>query len=282
MVAAVLAVLIGPAGCSPSTPPGDAPTASPMASPTPAPSDIPGSTPTPTPTPTPNPSGPPSPAPGPSPSAIPADLRGVDVERLPGSDRVVALTFDGGSGAAAVASILSTLQDKGVRATFFVTGEFARRFPGDVAAIVDAGHRIGNHSDTHASYPALLDVEIAADLAKAEASIVDAGGAAATPLFRFPFGDRTAADIRAVNHAGYLPVRWTVDTLGWKGTSGGITADAVLQRVLDTATPGQIVLMHVGAHPTDGSTLDADALPRMIDGLRALGYTFVALDALLT
>jgi peptidoglycan/xylan/chitin deacetylase (PgdA/CDA1 family) len=72
-----------------------------------------------------------------------------------------------------------------------------------------------------------------------------------------------------------------VDTLGWQGTSGGITAGIVLQRVLDTLTPGQIVLMHLGAHPTDGSTLDADALPQIIDELRARGYSFVTLDALL-
>lgn len=44
--------------------------------------------------------------------------------------------------------------------------------------------------------------------------------------------------------------------------------------------PGEIVLMHVGSHPTDGSTLDADALPRMIDDIRARGYSFVTLEAL--
>ncbi len=285
--ATALALLLGPTGCSPSAPP--APTASPSqtgaASPTPTPAAPPTPThqpsPAPSPSPSPAPSSSPSPAPSPSPSSIPADLLGVDVERLATSADVVALTFDGGSGDAGVASILSTLESRGVRATFFFTGEFARRFPGDVAAIVAAGHRIGNHSDTHAHYPQLLDVEITADLARAEASIVAAGSSAGKPLFRFPFGDRTAADIRAVNNAGYLPVRWTVDTLGWKGTSGGITAAVVVQRVLDTAAPGQIVLMHLGANPTDGSTLDADALPQIIDELRTRGYTFVTLDSLL-
>lgn len=52
-------------------------------------------------------------------------------------------------------------------------------------------------------------------------------------------------------------------------------------RVLAAATPGEIVLMHVGAHPTDHSTLDADALPAVITGLRERGYRFVTLDALL-
>jgi peptidoglycan/xylan/chitin deacetylase (PgdA/CDA1 family) len=51
--------------------------------------------------------------------------------------------------------------------------------------------------------------------------------------------------------------------------------------VLKAARPGEIVLMHVGAHPKDHSTLDADALPQVISGLRAKGYGFVTLEAVL-
>ena len=75
----------------------------------------------------------------------------------------------------------------------------------------------------------------------------------------------------------YVAVRWTVDTLGWKGTSGGMTADKVVERVVATASSGEIVLMHVGSHPTDGSTLDADALPTIISELRQRGYGFVTI-----
>jgi peptidoglycan/xylan/chitin deacetylase (PgdA/CDA1 family) len=73
-----------------------------------------------------------------------------------------------------------------------------------------------------------------------------------------------------------------VDSLGWQGRQGG-TRDAafVRDRVLNAATAGGIVVMHVGSHPTDRSTLDADALPAVIDGLRARGYTLVTLDVLL-
>jgi peptidoglycan/xylan/chitin deacetylase (PgdA/CDA1 family) len=213
---------------------------------------------------------------------VPTALLGTDWTRVPTTSKVVALTFDGGASDAGVPAILATLAAEDVRATFFVTGDFARRYPTRVAAIAAAGHRLGNHSDTHAHYPQLLDVEIAADLARAEEAIRAAsGGARARPLFRFPYGDRTAADIRAVNRAGYVPVRWTVDTLGWQGTTGDISAPVVLRRVLDTLTPGQVVLMHVGAHPTDGSTLDADALSQVIAEVRERGYGFVTLDALL-
>jgi peptidoglycan/xylan/chitin deacetylase (PgdA/CDA1 family) len=55
----------------------------------------------------------------------------------------------------------------------------------------------------------------------------------------------------------------------------------VVNRVLAAARPGEIVLMHVGSHPTDGSTLDASALPKVISGLRAKGYSFVTLESVL-
>jgi peptidoglycan/xylan/chitin deacetylase (PgdA/CDA1 family) len=211
----------------------------------------------------------------------PASLLGTDWDHLPTAELVVALTFDAGASDAGVGSILSTLATQDVRATFFLTGEFSRRYPAQVAAIAAAGHRIGNHSDTHEHYPALTDAEIAEDLATAEAAITAAGASGARPWFRFPYGDRTAADVRAVNAAGYVPVRWTVDTLGWKGTSGGQTAASVADRAVGAVRPGEIVLMHVGANPDDGTTLDADALPGVIDRLRAAGYGFVTLDAML-
>jgi peptidoglycan-N-acetylglucosamine deacetylase len=76
---------------------------------------------------------------------------------------------------------------------------------------------------------------------------------------------------------GYGCFRWTVDTLGWKGTSAG-TSDDIVHRVLDAAAPGEIVIMHVGSNPDDGSTLDAGALPQVIEQLQAMGYGFTTLD----
>jgi peptidoglycan/xylan/chitin deacetylase (PgdA/CDA1 family) len=100
-------------------------------------------------------------------------------------------------------------------------------------------------------------------------------------LFRFPFGERDARTIKALNALGYVAVRWTVDTLGWKGTSGGVNAQIVADRIMAGLQPGEIVLMHIGSNPDDGTTLDADALPQVIDRIRAEGYSFVSLDALL-
>jgi peptidoglycan/xylan/chitin deacetylase (PgdA/CDA1 family) len=260
-----------------------APTSSPTRSPTPT--DSPSPTPSPVPTPSPSPS--PSPSPTPTPPSPPpaADLVdawwGLDVEAFDTSSRVVALTFDGGASNTGVEDILEALAGQGVPATFFVTGDFARAYPGSVRAMAAAGHPVGNHSNTHPSFPRSTNEEIRAELQAAEGAISSLTGVTTRPLFRFPFGDRTPLDIEVVNRAGYIPIRWTVDTLGWQGTTGGLSAAAVRQRVLDTARPGQVVLMHVGAHPEDGSTLDADALPGIIDALQDLGYGFVTVPELL-
>lgn len=265
---------------APSTPaaPGPSPTApSPASEPAaPTPSGSPSA-----PTPVVSPSSAPPPA---APPAIDDLLRrwgGQDIERFEVTAPVVALTFDGGADNSAVAGILETLSANDVPATFFVTGQFARNFPDDIAAMTAAGHPVGNHSDTHPHFSKTPDEQIRAELRRAEEAIVDAGGQPAAPLFRFPYGDRTDYDIRVVNDAGYIPIRWTIDTVGWKGTSEGITAEVVRQRVLEGLRPGAIVLMHVGAHPVDRSTPDADALQRIIDDLRERGYTFATVPQLL-
>lgn len=213
---------------------------------------------------------------------VPASLRGKDFEVIPGAGPVVALTFDAGANADGLPSILATLAGAHLVATFFLTGDFAAKYPQWVQAMVAGGHRLGNHTATHPHLPALAtDAEVVWQLRQAQTQIRAAGGTDPRPLFRFPYGDRTAHTIAVVNGAGYVAVRWTVDTLGWKGTTEGITATVVVDRVLAAARPGEIVLMHVGSNPYDHTTLDAQALPTVIARLGALGYAFVTLDALL-
>lgn len=276
----------GPGSSTPGTPGSSSPESStpgPPGSPVPAPGDTAPAGPAPLPTvPVPPPPAPPAPEPpAPAPAApFPAALAGRDLEVIPGAGAVVALTFDAGANSAGLAPILQTLAATGVRGTFFLTGNWAAANPSGVAQIVAGGHRLGNHSMTHPGFTGLPDAEIRLQLSGAEQAI-RAGGGDPRPLFRFPFGERDARTIATVNANGYLPVRWTVDTLGWKGSSGGITAQIVADRVLARLQPGEIVLMHIGSNPDDGTTLDADALPGMIARIRAAGYGFTTLDALL-
>jgi peptidoglycan/xylan/chitin deacetylase (PgdA/CDA1 family) len=222
----------------------------------------------------------PAPPTRPAPSTVPSWLLGTEWEWIPTTRHVVALTFDAGGDAAGVASILDTLQARKAPGTFFLTGEWTREHPVAARAIA-AEYPVGNHSMTHPHFTELTDVQIRRQLRDAADAIRDVCGVGPAPLFRFPYGDRDARTIAVVNGSGYVAVRWTVDTLGWEGTDKGITVDSIIARVLDNLRPGEIVLMHVGANPDDGSTLDADALPRLIAALRGRGYGLVTLAALL-
>ncbi len=215
--------------------------------------------------------------PTPNACAVTAKYRGKDLEVVPTTAKVAVLTFDGGASSTGVTSILSTLATTKAAATFFLTGDFTRDHPSATASIA-AAHPVGNHSNTHPDLTALSSTAVV-DQIRAGAAAIRAGiGRPPGPWFRFPYGARDARTIGLVNDECYVAVRWTVDSLGWKGTSGGMTVAKVRDRVLAAARPGMVVLMHVGANPDDGTTLDASALSSIISGLRAKGYSFVTLQ----
>lgn len=258
------------------------PTATVTPSPTPAPSPQPSTTRTPQPTATPTP----RPSPTPTPTlgrTLPASMRGVEWYTLPTDRKIVALTFDAGSGDQGLAKILKTLADKNVPGTFFLTGQFVQRYPNDARAVAAVDmHSIGNHTWDHPHMNALSDAAVRDEIVSAEQSIVSVTGRQPWPLYRFPYGESSQRTIAIANSLGYGSIRWTVDTLGWEGSLDvngnptGQSVTSVTTRTLNAARPGEIVLMHVGAAP-DGTTLDADALAGVIDGLRARGYSFVAI-----
>lgn len=209
-------------------------------------------------------------------SLLPADMLGVEWTRLPTSRKVVALTFDAGSMAQGVPSILDTLRREHVPGTFFLTGRWVTSYPALAKEIGDtAGNSIGNHTFDHADLRGLSDAQVVAEISDGERWIQAKTGRRLQPLFRFPYGGSDPRLLAIANRLGYGSIRWTVDTLGWKGVSAGQSVGTVYQRAVGAAEPGEILLMHVGASP-DGSTLDADALGRVIDELRRRGYGFVA------
>ena len=203
-----------------------------------------------------------------------SSFAGTHLTTLPTTSRVVALTFDAGANADGVPSILSTLQSACVPATFFFTGDWVRNFP-QMARIIGLRYPIGNHTNTHPHLITLSDAAVRSQVLQGQAAIQAAAKYDPRPMFRFPFGESNARTLGIVNNLNYASIRWTVDTLGWKGTTEGQSVSTVVSRVLANLRPGAIILMHVGSHPQDRSTLDADALPRVITELRARGYSFV-------
>ncbi len=200
----------------------------------------------------------------------------VVVRRLATSAPVVALTFDAGSDAGYLSSILDTLAGDGIHASFGITGVLATAHPDLVARIAREGHLVVNHTYDHRSFTGystgtapLSAGERRHELAAADDAIRAATGVSPTPWFRPPYGDRDEGSDEDAAAAGHpFVAMWSVDTLGWNGSS----VDEIVERCADGAAPGTIYLLHVGSQ-----SLDGPALPRVIATLRAAGYGFVTL-----
>jgi peptidoglycan/xylan/chitin deacetylase (PgdA/CDA1 family)/N-acetylmuramoyl-L-alanine amidase len=195
---------------------------------------------------------------------------------VPTRKHLIALTFDAGGNDAGLPKIRATLKRLHVSATFFMTGHFARFYPGWARRIA-ASYPIGNHTMNHLDLTTLSDARVRAEVVEAERAIRRITGRAPQPLFRFPYGDSSRRTLRIVNALGYAAVGWTADTGGWLGQSGGQSVAGVVRRALAATRPGAIILMHAGSNPHDGSTLDADALATIVRALRRRGYGLTTL-----
>lgn len=220
---------------------------------------------------------PPAPTETPLPAADGAArvVRGGDPSR-----RVVTLTFDAGADTGFTAQILDTLAQNDIIAAFGVTGAWAQRNPELTRRIANEGHTLINHSFDHASFtglssetPALTQEQRWYQLDRTESIVSDVTGVTTKPYFRPPYGDYDASVNEDVGARGYrYNVMWAVDSGGWRG----ISADEIVQICLDQSAPGAILIFHVGA-----ASQDANALQRVIDGLRAQGDGFVSLPELI-
>jgi len=164
-----------------------------------------------------------------------------------------ALTYDDGPGL--VTEALVKLLDKyGAKATFFVTGAGARRYPAKAALAAASGHLVGNHTDTHADYRKAAkgpepEKFLERELDKASAAIEKAAGK--KPVFlRMPNGyDRPW--VRAVAaRKGYVLVNWTYGSDWTRIPEAEMTA-AYLKQL----KPGAILLLHDGGGKSREKTL---------------------------
>jgi len=207
--------------------------------------------------------------------------KGKDVSQVKTKKKIIALTFDGGANADGVKKILSILKDNGIKGTFFLTGEFIERYPDETKMIIGNGGDIGNHSYSHPYFTKITSEEIKNELSRTENELSKLN-TQFKPFFRFPYGDRNELTLSEINKNGYISIRWTIDSLGWKGTSGGMTEESVENRVISKIVPGAIILMHLGTNPDDKTQLDSEALPKIISELKKQGYGFVPISEILT
>ena len=166
--------------------------------------------------------------------------------------------------------LIDILGRYGVRATFFVVGDWVDKYPESVKALHDAGHEVMNHSNTHAHMNQLSAQEIIADVEACNDKIEAVTGVRPT-LIRPPYGEYNDQVISAIRSMGMEPIQWDVDSLDWKE----ISAQEIAQRVTSRVQSGSIVLFHNAALHTP------EALPGILECLLQEGYTFVPISELI-
>jgi len=199
-----------------------------------------------------------------------ASVRELPIYCVDRDNKCVSLTFDAAWGNEDTQALIDILAKYNVKATFFVVGAWVDKYPESVKALSDAGHEVMSHSDDHAHFSKLSESEIIDNLNRCNDKITKVTGV--TPkLFRCPYGEYDDHVIIAVNSIGMTAIQWNVDSLDWKG----ISASEITQRVLTKVVPGSIVLFHNAADNTP------EALPAVIEGLLADGYSIVPVSELL-
>ncbi|MDD4075132.1 MAG: polysaccharide deacetylase family protein [Eubacteriales bacterium] len=167
--------------------------------------------------------------------------------------------------------ILETLKKHDVKATFFLCGFWAEKYPDKVRAMVQDGHVVGNHSATHPHMASMSAAAIEKELAAFE-KIAEPLIGARTTLFRAPYGEYNDTVILTARSLGYEVVQWDVDTVDWREER---SAQDILDTVLPALKPGSIILCHNNGYKIK------EYLPTLLETAQAEGYTFVTVDKLL-
>ena len=182
---------------------------------------------------------------------------------------LIALTFDDGPHATRTPAVLDVLKRERVRATFFVTGENAKRYPDLIRRMAAEGHVVASHTMRHANLARLSRSGQQAEINQG-ADVVDSIlGPGAARCLRPPYGAYDATTVDVARQRGLAVVMWSRDSGDWRGHS---TSQIVANSMSTSGDGGRGIL---GMHDTKNNMVAA--LPRVIEGYRDRGYGFTTI-----
>lgn len=183
--------------------------------------------------------------------------------RLPasaGEPRRVFLTFDDGPIPEMTPAVLDILDRYEAKATFFMVGDNARRYPELVREVLRRGHAIGNHTMHHAQGAKMTTRSYLRDVQQAAEYMP-------TDLFRPPHGWLRPRQARALRRK-YRIIMYDLVTRDY---SRHLTPEQVMDNVERYTRDGSIIVFH-DSLKSRARTLQA--LPRALEWLLAEGYDF--------
>lgn len=196
------------------------------------------------------------------------------VEKVETKEKVVALTFDDGPGMH-TDEILNVLQEKDVKATFYLTGKEIEGNLDDAKNIVQAGHEIGNHTYSHQRMvlksPGFIKEEI-----ETTDEWIRKAGYDGDITFRPPYGKKLLFLPYYLNQHDRKTIIWNIEP----ETYPEVAADSekITNHVTSNIEPGSIILLHVMYESRKESL---ESVEGIIESLKEQGYTFVTVSELL-
>ncbi len=207
-----------------------------------------------------------------------SQILGRALVRGPAAGARVALTFDDGPAQPYTLQILDILRHLKTPATFFVCGKNVERFPQIARRIRSEGHGLGNHTYSHPFLYFKGRAAMAREIDRTQQAIERVTGHRPT-LFRPPYGGRWFGLFSVLAERGLRLVQWSTPSHDWKRRVG---AADIVRTTLRKLHSGSVVLLHDGREPRRPDQVDArvtvEALPGIIEGARAAGFTFVPIE----
>lgn len=188
--------------------------------------------------------------------------------------KVLYLTFDEGYENGYTAKILDILKANDVKAAFFVTGHYLRSQPDLVRRMVNEGHIVGNHTDTHPSLPDVSDAQIKQELSTVEQEFEKATGRKGMKYLRPPKGEYSERTLAVTRELGYHNIFWSLALVDWVPMPGG--PQEAYDSVMGNLHNGALILLHAVSKD------DTEALDRILKDAKAQGYSFKTLDDLVS
>lgn len=202
-------------------------------------------------------------------------LFGEIIARVETERPVVALTFDDGPSAGFTPEVLAILRERGVKATFFLTGKETEENLPQARMIVGEGHQIGNHSYTHSNMMLMGPARIGQEIERTDAAI-RAAGYEGEIMFRPPYGKKLLTLPWYLSRHERKTIMWDVEPESFPDVAADTAAFA--KHVIEQTKSGSIIIMHVMYGSRE---ISRQALPSIIDGLRQRGFEFVTVSQLL-
>jgi peptidoglycan/xylan/chitin deacetylase (PgdA/CDA1 family) len=204
------------------------------------------------------------------------DVTDRTVWRMPAAaPPTIYLTFDDGPNPEATPALLDALARHDVKATFFVIDKHLTEATAPIVRrAFEDGHAVALHSHTR-RLMFLTPGRLADTLRRAAVRMEALTGFAPCPAFRPHGGNRSVTMLMGAARAGYVVVGW-----GWMlwdfNWFRSRTADALVPRLADRASSGDIVVIHDGHHenPRADRRYAIETVDRLIPDLKMKGFQF--------